>query len=199
LLIHLGFSTGQAKAYGVMSYTMNCPMFRITGTSDKPLQNPSTHVYYVMAYFTNRTTGLKIDFSPLVVRTERIVTSIGSSYILYHFDQSYNFTGYLRPGDEFSIFLRDSNMAMGGFGGICGTSTGTTLPSGYRLMTVACPANILSSPGGPVLPTHPSLPEVGKQRYVLLVGAPGPDGQLYDKIHAHDVTMGFFPRRCLAP
>ena len=152
-----------------------------------------------MAYFNNRTTGLKIDFSPVVVRTERIVTSIGSSYVLYYFDQSYNFTGYLRPGDEFTIFLHDANTAIGGFGGTCGTSSGTTIPSGYRLMTVACPSYILSSPGGSVLPTYPAMPEVGKQRYVLLVGATGPDGQLYDKIHAQGTAIGYYPRRCLAP
>jgi hypothetical protein len=197
LLVNLFIGSKQVRAYGNLTYTINCPVLRFTGTSDNPQYNAIARVHYVMAFFRNQTTGLAIDTSARIVRTERVVTPV-SSYILYYFDETWNMTGHLHPGDVFSITLFDNTAVIGGYSGTCGTSSGSTIPSGYRLMTVVCAANILSSPAGPVLPSYPRMPEVGKRRYVLLIGAVGSDGQLYDKMQAASSALGYFPRRCLA-
>jgi hypothetical protein len=222
LIISLGTSTGQVKAYGnTTSYTINCPTMRFTGRTDHPFRNAAGQ-RYVMGFLTNETTGFNMTFSPSVVRTEPIVTPVGSTYISYIFDQTYILSPIIgkggKPvdriniGDVIRIYLFDyytgsedyaiPPVSVGGtllnIRFTCGSETlsGTTIPSGFTLMTIMCPANILSGPAGAVL--SPVMPDVGKQRYVLPVGAMGSDGQLYDKIQANAVTFGYFPRRCLA-
>lgn len=202
IMLHLISNTSHVEAYGNTNYTINCPILRFTGTTDRPFLNPITSARYVMGRLIDRTNGFDMTFSASVVRTERIVTPVGSTYVSYIFDQTYNLTPYINVGDVIFVYLYDNT---GGLTGAvlsleftCGTLSGTTIPSGYTLMTIVCPSNILSSPAGPVLSSYPFVPEVGKQRYVLPLGVMGPDGQVYDKIQANSRVFGFFPRRCLS-
>ena len=205
LLVTLGINNQQVKAYGNSTITANCPTITFSAISDHPKTYRGIGTNYVVVVFTNLTTGRITGGVSEPTRSERIVTASGSMYTRYYYDDSTtNFLGYVMPGERYDFKLLDSTGLVGELSGICTSSSivnNSYPPSSYRLMTIMCPAYILTTPGGAVLPPYnPSedtIPQVGKQRYVMLVGAIGPDGQRYDKIQAYAFTFGYFPERCL--
>jgi hypothetical protein len=207
VLVSLSISAKPAKAYGNSVITANCPFFTVSATSDRPLTYPGFGQNYIVGFFQNLTTGRHSTAIFFPRRSEVIVTGSRTSYIRYYYEISLGTNGpdaMLSPGDQYSYVFLDKSGPVGVIKGVCNSATiiRNSYPSGYTLMVITCRTYILSSPGGPVLPPYNSvtddIPELGTQRYVLPVGEVGPDGQVYDKIQAHAVSFGYYPRRCLA-
>lgn len=208
VLVSLSIIAKPAKAYGNSTIAVACPNIAIWATSDHPITSNILGQNYLIIWFQNYTTGLStFTWAIYPASSETIVTASGSTYIRYSYAARWNLGDlsghrWVSIGDNYSFELRDATGSVGKISGVCtGSSiTSNSTPPGYILKTIICPAYILTSPAGPVIPTTSAvpMPEVGKQRYVLLVGAVGSDGQVYDKIQADAVTFGFFPRHCLA-
>src|SRR5262249_23736904 len=171
LIIGLFIGVPNVKASGTASYEVRCPDIHVWGTTDAPLPPSVISAPNIVLWYSNLTTGI----------TSVGVIGVTPSSTGYTFDETIDFSGAVRPGDELRIRIldNDGDLLDVTFTVRCGARKPDLPPVtrlAYEARIIHCNMPILQGPAGPPLSNFKVSD--GEKRFVLPKPVPGKDGQL---------------------
>jgi hypothetical protein len=186
LIITLFVRAPHVQALGTASYTFECPIIHVWGTTDDPIPLPSG--MFVGGSFFNLTTGFSFAYYPPV-------TSSGSNYV---FDEIIDFSRYgpVGPGHSVRIRIWERFADLLDVTVVCLPAFDPNpFRTGYEQRTIVCNTPVLDTPGGS--PMRNFRVSAGQKRFVMPKPVLGPDGQLYLQVRVNAKFVGFILLKCV--